>query len=67
MSLYTNLMRMPPEKLRNAILTALQPDPVLQQALQDLNFAETKLVALNKDFGEKSSELVNLKAQIKLL
>ena len=55
-----------PEVLAQALSTAA-PEPVLNSLAEQLNVAEQRLVALNKDYGPKSTEVVTCNAQVDYL
>jgi polysaccharide biosynthesis transport protein len=57
--LLSQLKQLKPEELKEAIPTAA-PDAILIQLLQDLIGAETKLVTLLNDYGEKSPDVLRV-------
>jgi polysaccharide biosynthesis transport protein len=61
--LLSQLKQLKPEELKQAIPTAA-PDGILIQLLQDLIGAETRLVTLLSDYGEKSPDVLRVQKLI---
>lgn len=54
-----------PDALRGALPTALdQPDPLYNELLGQLSFAEQQLAKVQKDYGPEHSEVLRVQAQV---
>jgi len=59
----TQLKPLSRDELKKVIPTAA-PDPLLNSLLEQIAFAEQKLVTLQKDYGPEHSEVVRISAQV---
>ena len=63
-TLFEGLRKLPPEKLRQALPTAM-PDELLHILMQDLLTAENKLVALRSEYGESHPDVIRTRNMVK--
>ena len=63
-TLFEGLRKLPPEKLRQTLPTAM-PDALLNQLLQDLSAVQTKLAALRTEYGDSHPQVVRQLSTLK--